>query len=380
MRKSGRRLSGLALLTALFTTAAAGEELQQATRSLEQVRESIRAVREELKREQGEVGLLRQELERLDAAIDQGRRRLRELQTRIGQRQQALESLRAREAEHRLRLRAFRQALAAQLRAAYALGGQDTLRLVLNQRDPAALGRNLIYHEYLVRHRTERTRALLAELEELQQVERALQLESEDLRRLESEQQRQLEAIDKARGARKAIIARLEQGLQDKGKRLALLQRDEERLNQLIGQLRQAARGAPPARPFGKLRGRLPWPARGKVVRSFGSRRKDGTLRWQGMLISVPPGEPVRAVADGRVVFADWFRNLGQLVIIDHGDGYMSLYGHNQALFTRAGERVKGGEVIAESGDSGVSETPGLYFEIRHKGRPANPARWLARR
>ncbi len=380
MRSEERRLRWLAFIPLLLSVAAAAEELEQATRSLEQVRESIRAVQEELKRERGEIGLLRQELEKLEAAIDRGRRRLRELRTRIEGRKEALERLHARQQEHRRRLEVFRQALASQLRAAHALGGQETLRLVLNQQDPSSLGRNLVYHDYLVRHRTERTRALLAELDQLQQVEQALDLETENLRRLEAEQRRHLAGIGRAREARREIIARLQQGLRDKGQRLALLQRDERRLNQLLEELSRMEKGTIPARPFRKLRGKLPWPVSGKVVRRFGRQRKDGALRWQGMLIAAPPGEPVRAVADGRVVFADWFRNLGQLVIIDHGDGYMSLYGHNQALFTRPGEQVQGGEVIAETGDSGGSDTTGLYFEIRHGGRPTNPARWLARR
>ncbi len=380
MRCEGRRLRWLTFFPLLFSLAATAEEVEQATRSLEQVRNSIRAVQEELKRERGEIGLLRRELEKLDTAIDKGRRRLRALRARIRQHQQALGRLHARQEQHQRRLEAFRQALAAQLRAAYAVGGQETLHLMLNQQDPSTLGRNLVYHDYLVRHRIERTRALLAELGELHKVEKALDLETENLRRLEAEQRRDLAGIEQARAARKGIIARLQKGLQDKGQRLALLQRDQQRLNQLLGELARREEGARQARPFRKLRGKLPWPVSGKVVRRFGRQRKEGALRWRGMLIAAPPGEPVRAVAAGRVVFADWFRNLGQLVIIDHGDGYMSLYGHNQALFTRPGEQVKGGEVIAETGDSGGSDTSGLYFEIRHGGRPTNPARWLAHR
>jgi septal ring factor EnvC (AmiA/AmiB activator) len=128
--------------------------------------------------------------------------------------------------------------------------------------------------------------------------------------------------------------------------------------------------------PFASLQGKLKWPAQGRMVHHFGAYREQGALRWNGVLIAAPPGSPVRAVHHGRVVFADWMRGFGNLIIVDHGGGYMSLYGHNESLLKGPGDWVRGGETLATSGNSGGQSQAGLYFEIRHKGTPVNPARW----
>ena len=138
--------------------------------------------------------------------------------------------------------------------------------------------------------------------------------------------------------------------------------------------------GPSDSRPFKQQKGKLPWPASGAFLASYGEPRKQGGLKWNGVLISSKHGTPVRAISHGRIAFADWLQGFGFITIIDHGEGYMSLYGHNETLVKQAGDWVNAGEVIATSGDSGGQPMPGVYFEIRSRGKPVNPGNWCSRK
>jgi septal ring factor EnvC (AmiA/AmiB activator) len=180
------------------------------------------------------------------------------------------------------------------------------------------------------------------------------------------------------------LLAALEREIGAKDRRLKALVEDEARLQRVLATLRRALadlpRGFDAEKPFPTQRGHLPWPASGSVKAAFGARRGVGELKWNGILIAAPEGRAVHAVHRGRVAFADWLRGFGLLMIVDHGDGYMSLYGHNQHLLKEVGEWVEAGEAVASVGASGGRAESGLYFEIRHDGRPVDPVRWLARR
>ncbi len=181
---------------------------------------------------------------------------------------------------------------------------------------------------------------------------------------------------------RSQVLSRLIRDLKDQGRRLDRLQSDERDLKALIDGLEQALADIPVEQPlevaFSGRRGRLPWPARGRIVKRFGSPRLGGIV-WDGVMISAPKGQEVRAIHHGRVAFADWFRGFGLLLILDHGDGYMTLYGHNQSLFKEAGDWVEENEPIALVGSSGGRQQAGVYFGIRHQGRAVNPVRWCRR-
>ena len=188
--------------------------------------------------------------------------------------------------------------------------------------------------------------------------------------------------MQRSQGQRRDVVARLTQELNDQSRQLDRLQSDERDLQTLITGLEEALADIPAEHPqqlaFVGLRGRLPWPASGRIVNRFGS-PKLGALVWDGVMISAPEGREVRAVHHGRVAFADWLRGFGLMLIVDHGDGYMTLYGHNQSLFKEAGDWVEVGEPVALVGSSGGREQAGVYFGIRYQGRAVDPAKWCRR-
>ena len=241
----------------------------------------------------------------------------------------------------------------------------------------------LAYDGYLGRARSERIAAIRERSARLDAVEEALAAEAVRLAALEEERQREAAAYDTARATRQQAFADLEARVASRSAELSELKGNAAALEDLLTRLRAALEEfaeleAPgPAgqhRHFAAVRGRLPWPAHGRVVASFGEQRPGG-LRWNGLLLETHPGNEVRAPYFGRVLYADWLPGLGLLLILDHGDGYLSLYGHNERLFKNVGERVRPGEVLARSAEGAVRSE--LYFEIRQGARPLNPRQWL---
>jgi len=240
----------------------------------------------------------------------------------------------------------------------------------------------MVYYDYLSRARAQKIESLREQLQRLMAIEQEIRAEEQELVRLRDEQASQLLAMQTSQDQRREVMAKLTAELQDQGRQLASLQSDERELNALIKGLGQALADIPVEHPqqiqFAGLRGRLPWPASGRIVSRFGTPRLGGLL-WDGVMISAPEGREVRAVHHGRVAFADWLRGFGLLMIVDHGDGYMTLYGHNQSLFKEVGDWVEADEAIALVGSSGGRERAGVYFGIRLKGRPVNPTKWCRR-
>jgi septal ring factor EnvC (AmiA/AmiB activator) len=193
-------------------------------------------------------------------------------------------------------------------------------------------------------------------------------------------QRSQRDALETSRRERGELLADLNRDIHNTKQRLSQLKEDEQSLQELVKRLRRALAEIPsprgPGKSFAQLKGRLRLPAEGAIAARFGMPRQVGQLKWQGILIDAPDGADVNAVAAGRVVFADWLRGFGLLLIIDHGDGYMSLYGYNQGLHKNVGDSVKAGELIATVGNSGSHSQSGLYFEIRHQGSPVDPLLW----
>jgi septal ring factor EnvC (AmiA/AmiB activator) len=281
------------------------------------------------------------------------------------------------------RLATQRGEIAALLRSAYAAGRHERLRILFAPQDIGRIERALAYHRYLQRDRVARVDALRGDLEALVAVRAAAQAAARALADDRAERASQVAALDEARGARTATLAALETRIADATQRLAALGKDERGLLDLIARLRDAIADIPKvlagAEPFASLRGRLPWPASGRVLERFGAAAAGGHAS-EGLLIEARRGAPVRAVSHGRVAFADWLAGYGLLLILDHGDGYMSLYAHNEAVRAEVGDWVSAGEVIAEAGSSGGRSDSGVYFELRAKGRPVDPVGWLARR
>ncbi len=320
------------------------------------------------------------EVERRSGALEA---EIRALDERLGEGERRLATLRARREAARRDLAALLDALARQLRTGYAIGRRDELKLLLNLERPATLSRVLAYHGYFARARARRIAALRVAIGEMRELADSIARANAALAALRADKDRARARLAGERERRAGLLARIEGTIADRSRRLERLQADEKRLTELLASLARELADIPlevdRAARFAARKGRLPWPVAGRLRRAFGTPRPGGTLTWKGVLVAAPRGAPVRAIHRGRVAYADWLRGYGLLLIIDHGEGFMTLYGHNQSLFKEAGDWVEDGELIATVGDSGGISEPGLYFEIRRRGRPINPRRWLAR-
>jgi len=355
---------------------AQGDEAQ----ALRSVRGEIGALEERLAAQQAEretEWLVLKEAELRAAGAARALRDIREQLAEQSARQQVLlEDSRVANS----RLDSERGALAQQLRTSYVTGRQEMLKLLLNQQNPARLGRMVIYYDYLNRARSLRLEVVESELEVLTQ----LTAESVDvgleLARLGRTQATELSALESSRDDRRAALEVLEQDITTSGEEIRRLRDEAQRLGELVADLGNSQGLFPPetAGGFSAVAGELAWPVAGSLDSDFGQPRAGGQLRWSGVVMSAPAGTPVRAVYYGRVVYADWLPGLGLLIIIEHGSGYMSLYGHNEALLKESGDRVVPGEVIAHVGDSGGQTQTALYFEIRRDGEPIDPHPWMA--
>ena len=265
--------------------------------------------------------------------------------------------------------------LANHLAAAYRLSGEQFVKLVFNQQSAGTLERILAYHRFITDARIQvlnAFRRLSADIErnaEALRTQRAV--ERRDLEQLRTRRQ----SLQTERQARDALIAALDQEFEDKENRRTRLLADRQRLQKLIDQIER--RTIPGVGRFTARKGSLAWPLRGELVGRFGQPRADGDMAWRGLLLNAPTGTEVAAVHGGRVVFADWLRGFGHMAIIDHGDGYMTLYGQADQLTKRVNDLVETGEVIAHAGQSGGATASGIYFELRHKGQAVDPWQWL---
>jgi septal ring factor EnvC (AmiA/AmiB activator) len=293
---------------------------------------------------------------------------------------------------------AEQELLAARLlRIQHRQGAPDRIRLALEGRDAASVARHMEYYNYIQRARAALISALRKRGEEIAALARETTLRREELARNESESLAQARTLERERAERAAVVARLA-GEIARGKReIGRLRRDEERLAKLVQEIARAlaAKPAEPGRPRGRtvdsvadasvasrafatLKGRLKLPVRGELAGRYGAQREEAGTTWKGLFIKSVTGETVHAVADGRVVYADWLRGFGNLLIVDHGQGYMSLYAYNDGLLRQVGDKVRAGDPVAQVGASGESTDSGLYFELRRDGKPFDPMKWVA--
>jgi septal ring factor EnvC (AmiA/AmiB activator) len=291
-------------------------------------------------------------------------------------------------------LEAQRTRLARLLYQQYTGGQPDALKLLLNREDPNRIAREIHYLTYLARARAELIASLRANLGHISGLTQETQQESAELAAINTAQQAQRKRLESEKAARKAVLMKVSRQIDQQRREISTLKRDETRLAKLVEQLgRMLARAKPPGLrnerlpdgvpatgAFGQLKGRLYLPVRGELKNRFGGPREGSGVLWKGLFIASPAGQDVKAIAAGRVVFADWLRGFGNLLIIDHGDGYMSLYGNNESLFKQVGDPARGGETIAAVGNSGGNMDSGLYFEIRHQGVAFDPLGWVSLR
>jgi len=270
-----------------------------------------------------------------------------------------------------------------QVRAAYEIGSQEYLKVLLNQEDPNEIARMLTYYDYFNQARSRQIESYNLTLLDLDRVTQELDDETvvlESQRKALGAQQKSLANVQKEKQTTLKVLINQ---ISTTGSALSKLKQDRGRLEQLLDKLQESLVNldAPrSAQPFAGMQGKLLLPVEGRIIHRFGNQRNQGKLKWHGIFIDAAEGESVYAVHYGRVVFSDWLRGFGLLMIISHGEGYMSMYGHNQALFRETGDWVSAGEVIAAVGDSGGQDKTGLYFEIRIDGKPNNPQNWCVTR
>jgi septal ring factor EnvC (AmiA/AmiB activator) len=375
-------LSALAILPAAGTGRHAAHrhtDASQARAQLEAVRGQIARITRQVSRGQAERDRLTRQLKATEKSVGEAQAALDDLRQQRDAGAARRAQLEAQKAQLEADLAGNRSKLAGQLRAAYLTGRQEPLKLLLNQGDPAQAGRMFIYYSYFGRARAAQIHAIEADLGRIGELDEQLQAQDARLASLQQAQQHQVSTLEQARSHRMQVLASISAQTQTRAARLSRLRQQQSDLESLLTQLQRAAASLPPEdlgnSPFAKLRGKLSRPVAGRIIASYGEVRAGG-LRWQGDLFATQRNAPVHAVSQGRVVYADWLAGLGLLIIIDHGNGYLSLYGHNARLYEAVGQHVAAGQIIAQAGDSGGSTRPELYFEIRKEGKPVDPRPW----
>lgn len=359
---------------------------------LEALRKRIAGLQQELEKTGGHKSEAVDALRESERAISDSSRRLAELSQQQRAASLALVQLQRQTRQLNGDVQAQQKVLGQMLYRLYVGGEEEYLKLLLNGRDPDRIAREARYYGYLSRERAARIQAMRSSLTLLQANTLQTRQKSEEIALLQAEQKRQQAGLEKDKRARRQVFAKIALQLKQQRREIGRLQRDENRLAQLVeklaGVLARPGSGLfsnellPDNRfdgdPFEQLKGKLALPVKGVVSNRFGSARPDSTVLWKGLFLRAAPNQPVKSVAAGRVVFADWLRGFGNLLIVDHGKGYMSLYGNNETLYKQVGDVLRGGDTVAAVGNTGGNEDSGLYFELRHEGKPFDPMRWVA--
>lgn len=365
---------------------------------LSSLRERIRTLQKEVESAEDKKADATDALKQSEQAISTANRRLRELDQQQESVMATLDRVQRESRETQGSL-GRQQVLLSRLLYHYRLNGQhDPMKILLNQQDPNLAARQLHYYTYLSRARASLIGNLRSNLAHSQELTRLYQEKNTELQQVKSEQARQKAQLELDKRARKNVLAHITQKIASQRNEIGRLQRDEKRLTKLIERLSRLAQAKPKPRPqkgatplqnrslptpapadsaFQQLKGKLRLPVRGELINRFGSPREDSGATWKGLFIKSPAGQEVKCIAGGTVVFSDWLRGFGNIVIVDHGDGYMSLYGNNETLYKQAGAAVRAGDTIAAVGNSGGIAETGLYFEIRYQSRPFDPLSWV---
>jgi murein hydrolase activator len=377
--------SGLAALLALALAGPAAAQddglAQIKERELAEVRERISELKDRLDERAAERDRVSADLQAAELKIAEKRRQLEDLERQKAYSEKRLEELaekrRAREAELAREI----DQLSAQVRAAYTSGSQERIKLLLNQHDPASLGRLMTWYRYLSEYRGRNIETVSAHLAELEALQQEAAREQARLDELADAHYTELARLDAAQAERQELLGVLRSRMQEEGAEMKRLAAQEQDLSRLIAELSSILADYPitSEEPFTALRGRLTWPVAGRLVHDFGQPRAGGQLSWNGVVLAAPRGREVRAVYHGRVVFADWLDGMGLLVIVDHGEGFLTLYGYNETTLKSAGDWVAPGDAIATVGVSGGQADSGLYFEIRQGIKPVDPRNWITR-
>lgn len=368
-----KSLACLALLGVCIVAAHAGEQEE-----LEKLRQRIAALQQELEKTTGSKAEAADALRESERAISDSNRKLGLLALQQRSATQRLAQVRQQSARLQEDMQEQQAQLASLLYREYLEGRQEYLQLLLSDRNPDQTARNLQYYEYIARGRAAWLGTLRGHLAQMNTLTRQAREKSDEIAALQEKASAQRQHLEQDRRARQQVLHNISLQLKQQNREIGRLQRNEARLSQLVEKL--AKMFAQSGGSFESLKGRLALPVKGRLGNRFGARRPGGGMPWKGWFLRASSGQEVKTIGAGRVVFADWLRGFGNLLIVDHGKGYMSLYGNNETLYKQVGDTLHAGEVIAAVGNSGGNEDYGLYFELRYEGSPLDPARWIATR
>lgn len=351
-----------------------------ATMSNEQIRQlelRIKQLKAQMYNARSQYGRLQQKLKDKEEQIGDIANRIRTLQNALLNKQKTLYKLKKQEDQIQIKLQAKRKILAKQITAAYVMGRQDYLKLWLNQEDVFSIGRILAYYDYFNRTKSNQIKRIKTSLKTLTTLEDTIKLKKVDINNVINKQIKKKQTLIFNYQQRKKILAQLANTLENQSTELKRLEDNKRHLETLLSTLDKAPKADLAGQiNLANLKGKLVSPVKGRILKRFGDKLV-ADLKWQGMLIAAPLGNKVRVVAPGQVIFAQWFRNFGLLIIIDHGQSYMSLYAHNQSLYVKMGDWVQANDIIATVGNSGGNKISALYFEIRYQAKPQAPRYWL---
>tara|TARA_B110000240_G_scaffold68761_1_gene78292 strand:+ start:2482 stop:3624 length:1143 start_codon:yes stop_codon:yes gene_type:complete len=358
----------------------AADDQQQAR--LEKLDRSISKLEKKLRSRDKQKDSLQNELKKVEVEASQLKGNLRKLGKEIRTVVAELSILRHQETDLQARIVQQADVIAEQIAAAHKLGDQEPIKLLLNQENPQQLARMFKYYDYFLQARSEKITSYMNDVESLTEVIARISSQQLALKRSQSDLKSGQEKLRGRVAKRSVTLKQLDASLVSDKKKLGSLQRERSELEEILSAVEEAVADMTlPSnyKPFLSRKGKLSWPLKGRVAHSYGSQRS-GELRWEGWLISASAGTAVNAVHNGRIVFSNYLRGFGLLAIVDHGDGYMTLYAHNQELLKDTGDWVQSNELVARAGDTGGLNKPALYFEIRSQGKPADPKVWLEKR
>ena len=411
----------LVLLTLCWPLAASGNQVDSKQSELDALKQRLQTLQQDFRKNQSQRQEAADELRQSERAISDGVRQLRQMDSERQRTQSDLQTLSQQAEAIEVRIRQQQAHLAQALKGAYQRGQGDALKLILNGADPNQTARDLRYLAHLSRAQHESIEALRVDLDKLAELRQATAHKKTELTQLQAAREAEQNKLLADKREREQVMNKLSTQIQQQRREISSLKRDERSLTELVERLnllmaQQAAREVARARavalqaqknqkkddksdtgssrkaisvntetpvafrsdrPFSGLKGALRLPVAGELMNRFGAPREGGGLSWKGLFIRAAQGSAVKAIAAGQVVFAEWLRGFGNLVIVDHGEGYMSLYSNNESLYKQVGERVQPGDAIATVGNSGGQPDTGLYFEMRHQSRPVNPLLWV---
>ena len=359
---------------------------------LDKLRQRISNLQQEMEKTSDSKSETADALRESELAISNSNRMLYKLAKQQREANQSLKQFQQQSKQLSLEIREQHLQLGKLMYQQYLGGRHEYVKLLLANHDPNQAARELQYYEYIAQSRAAWLESMRGNLTQLDTVTAHARQKNMELAAMQAEQAAQQQSMLRQKNAHQQLLQKISLQLKQQRQEIGRLQRDENHLAQLLTKLARIVAepkasiapkdntqsiDRPRSAPFTSLKGRLPLPVKGKITNTFGSKRPDSTVIWKGLFVQSSASQQVYAVAPGRVIFADWLRGFGNLLIIDHGVGYMSLYGNNETLYKQVGDELRGGDTIAAVGNSGGNENYGLYFELRHEGIPLDPAKWL---